>query len=220
MTLAQMPGPVVARLLESMPRALDQGQVMHLHQGSGDIQVPAQQVLVSYVLRHSSSGMDVRSTAGHRCRLAPGALLVCHGPGLDMLRTRAQRGGPCHAMDLLLRGGRGPGAFVHLDDYYPTFVNSPHGCIRLLLGTWGGHRAMLDPLDGFWMLDIDVAPGKELTLPAPAAGVIGLLTTGSVEIEGRTVDGAAPLALGRHGDAVSLASDGGASLLLFPAGFA
>jgi redox-sensitive bicupin YhaK (pirin superfamily) len=111
--------------------------------------------------------------------------------------------------------------FVHLDDYYPTFVNSQHGCIRLLLGAWDGRRALVAPIDGFWMLDVDVAPGKELRIPVSPRGALGVLTTGSLVVDGVTVnDTAVPMVLPAEGDAIRLASETGASLMVFPRGFA
>jgi hypothetical protein len=192
---------------------------MTLHEGSRPLRVPAERTLISYVLRHSSSGMNVRSSLGHQCRLQPGAMLVCTGPGLELQRGPANRHGGCEAIDLLLPGMRNPGAFVHMDDYYPTFVNRPQGCIRLLMGGWERHRAMLDPLEGFWMLDVDVVPAGELSIPAAGPGVLGLLTSGTLLVEGRTVSGPTPLLFDTHADAVRLVSESGASLLLYPQGF-
>jgi hypothetical protein len=162
--------------------------------------------------------MDVRASGGQRCRLQPGATLVCNGPGLSVQRVPTQRGEDCQAVDLLLSGVRNPGVFVQLDDYYPTFVNSPHGCIRVLMGHWNGHRALFAPVDGFWMLDIDVAPGEELIVPAPARGAVGLLTAGTLVVGGRSVDDTAPLGLVPDGGTIRLASESGASLVLFPQG--
>src|SRR5262249_2839716 len=151
-----------------------------LHAGAVPLAVPPRRTLVSYVLRHASSGMDVRASTGQRARLQAGAMLLCNGPDLALHRGPAQRGGDCLVVDLLLAGVHNPGVFVHMDDYYPTFVNSPHGCIRLLLGAWDGHRALLAPVDGFWMLDVDVAPGEELCIPVSPRGAVGVLTTGSL----------------------------------------
>lgn len=188
-------------------------------QGSSQLsRVPASRMLLSYVLRHSVSGMSVRTSAGHACRLEPGAMLVCSGPEL-MLEREAQWTGDCEAVDLMLPRTPNPGVFVHLGDYFPTFLNSAHACVRLLIGSCERHRAMLAPLDAFWLLDIDVAPGEELDLPVAARGAVGLLTSGTLVVDGRTLEGTAPFVPARCGDAVRLASASGASLLLFPQGF-
>ena len=191
-----------------------------LHQGPRASDVAPGRMLVSYVLRHSASGMDVRSSdGGQRCRLGAGAMLVCSGPGLVLQRGAVQRGARCVAIDLLLPGASRPGVFIHMDDYYPTFINSARGCLRLLMGSWDGHRALLAPIDGFWMLDVDVAPGEELHVPVSPPGAVAVLTTGSLVVDGTTVDGTRLLLLDSDGQAIRLASDAGASLLLFPQGF-
>jgi len=224
MTLAQMPPLAVARPTGSRAPAdmrtpdHELASLTVLRPGSWPIEVPAHRTLVSYVLRHSASGMSVRSSGGQQCRLEAGAMLVCNGPDLVVHRGAKQRGTDCLAFDLLLSGVRNRGVFVHLDDYYPTFVNSPQGCIRLLVGAWNGHRALLAPADGFWMLDVDVAPGEALCIPVSSSGAVGLLTSGSLVVDGRTMDDAAPQMLAPDGDAIVLASETGASLLLFPPG--
>jgi len=230
MTLARMSPYVVARLDESSRSApvsiVERGHassasVTTLHHGSLPLVVPARRTLVSYVLRHSASGMDVQSSTGQRCSLQAGAMLVCNGPDLVLQRGRLRGRGDCLAIDLLVSGVRNPGMFVHLDDYYPTFVNSPQGCIRLLLGTWDGRRALLAPVDGFWMLDIDIAPGEELCIPASPLGAVGVLTTGSLVVDGIAVrDTAAPMPLPAGRDSIRLGSETGASLMVFPQGFA
>jgi hypothetical protein len=180
--------------------------------------VPPGRTLVSYVLRHSSGSVKVNSSAGQSCRIGLGGILLCGGPELQLLRGVVQHEGGCETIDLLVPSVHSPGVFAHLDDCYPTFVNSRHTCIRLLLGCWGQHRAMLVPFDGFWMLDIDIAPGAKVHLPVPGPGVVALLTTGTLDIDGRTVEDVTPLLLAREGGMVRLASASGASLLLFPQG--
>jgi hypothetical protein len=192
--------------------------LVRLQRGSQLSRVPASRMLVSYVLRHSASGMAVRTSAGQACRLEPGAMLVCSGPEL-MLDRDALRPGDCQAVDILLPRLRNPGVFVHLGDYFPTFLNSAHGCVRLLMGSCDGHRALLTPLDGFWLLDIDVAPGQQLDIPVAACGAVGLLTTGTLVVDGQALEGTAPFVPTRDGDAIHLVSESGASVLLFPQGF-
>jgi hypothetical protein len=192
--------------------------LVRLQGGSQLSRVPASRMLVSYVLRHAASGMSVRTSAGQACRLEPGAMLLCSGPEL-MLEREAPHAGGCEAVDLMLPRSRNPGVFVHLGDYFPTFLNSAHGCVRLLMGSCDGHRGILAPLDGFWLLDIDVAPGQELDLPVAARGAVGLLTSGTLVVDGDTLEGTAPFVPTRCGDAVHLASASGASVLLFPQGF-
>jgi hypothetical protein len=192
--------------------------LVRLQGGSQLSRVPASRMLVSYVLRHSGSAMSVRTSAGQACRLEPGAMLVCSGPEL-MLEREAPRAGGCEAVDLMLPRSRNPGVFVHLGDYFPTFLNSAHGCVRLLMGSCERHRAMLAPLDGFWLLDIDVAPGEELDLPVAASGAVGLLTSGTLVVDGRALEEYGPFVPTRCGDALHLASASGASVLLFAQGF-
>ncbi|WP_280155043.1 hypothetical protein [Piscinibacter sp. XHJ-5] len=192
--------------------------LVRLQGGSQLSRVPANRMLLSYVLRHSASGMTVRTSAGQACRLEPGAMLLCSGPEL-MLEREAPQAGDCEAVDLMLPRSRNPGVFVHLGDYFPTFLNSAHGCVRLLMGSCDGHRAMLAPLDGFWLLDIDVPPGEELDIPVAARGAFGLLTSGTLAVDDRTLEGTAPFVPTRDGAAAHLASASGASVLLFPQGF-
>jgi hypothetical protein len=192
--------------------------LVQLQGGSQLSRVSPSRMLVSYVLRHSASAMSVRTSAGQACSLEPGAMLLCSGPEL-MLERETPREGRCEAVDLMLPRLRNPGVFVHLGDYFPTFLNSAHGCVRLLMGSCEGHRAMLAPLDGFWLLDIDVAPAEELDLPVAACGAVGLLTSGTLVVDGRTLESTAPFVPTRRDGAVHLASASGASLLLFPQGF-
>jgi hypothetical protein len=124
-------------------RRLSSASLTRLNREFVPMAVPRGRTLVSYVLRHSSGSVKVNSSAGQSCRIGLGGLLLCGGPDLQLLRGVAQHEGGCETIDLLVPSVHRPGVFAHLDDCYPTFVNSRHTCIRLLLGCWGQHRAML-----------------------------------------------------------------------------
>jgi hypothetical protein len=220
-TSATQPGHEFQHLQWAEARTLQavSTSVTTLRGGRHDFEVPAGQAFVSYVLRHSASGMEARSACGRACRLEPGGLLVCNGPGLVVQRSARQRGQACEAIDLLLPGVRSLGVFAHMDDCYASYINSRHACIRLLMGEWHGHRAMLTPLDDFWMMDIDLAPGAELRIPTAGWGAVVVPTSGSLRVDGRQVDGAAPIVGAGDAGGVWLESDTGASLVLLPQRF-
>jgi hypothetical protein len=204
---------------ETRTRRVVSTSVTTLRRGRLDVEVPPGLALVSYVLRHSASGMDARSSCGRACRLGPGGLLVCNGPGMVVQRGARHRSAACEAIDLLLPGVRSHGVFAHMDDCYAAYINSRQACIRLVLGEWHGHRAMLAPIDDFWMLDVDIAPGAEIRIPTGGCGAVVLPTSGSLRVDGREIEGTAPLVGAGDAGGVWLASATGASLLLLPQGF-
>ena len=204
---------------EARTRQLVSTSITTLRYGQLDVEVPPGLALLSYVLRHSPSGLEARTSCGRACRLEPGSLLVCNGPGLVVQRGVRHHSATCVAVDLLLPGVRSLGVFAHMDDCYAVYINSRQACIRLLMGQWHGHRAMLTPIDDFWMLDVDLAPGAEIHIPTAGGSAVVVPTSGSLHVDGREVEGAAPLVGAGDAGGVRLASATGASLLLFPQGF-
>lgn len=201
-------------------RSLDQivsMDVMQLRVPSYSVMDGGHSMLLTHVLRHSSSALRWRNAWNEMATVEPGSVLINQGRRDSLIEiSPLSPDDQCDCVRVVWRSGAAAELSLRFEAHDFPFCNSPQACVRVILGSFGYRVAHASPVPNLSMLDIDIAPFSELDIPVPSGqSALVILTSGSIESDGIRVEPWHTVAFDGSGNLARLRTSTGASILWF-----
>jgi hypothetical protein len=190
-------------------------KVIRLGGGCYSVMDQGEHLLLTHVMRHSSSGVRWRDGAGKACLIEAGDTLVSQGlPNALVQLAPADRDGECECVCILLEADSAGPANALIRSLDGPFHNSAEACVRVLLGSHLGLVSACPISARLRLLDIDITPFSDIRVsPSPECWTLALLTSGTLRVHDMLFEQSCPVAFHGSEPVASLATETGASVL-------
>jgi len=192
-------------------------EVMRLHESFYSVLDGGCTLMLTQVLRHSPASLKWRNAWGEVVRLEPGAIFVNQGRKDSLVEVSpAPRHLFCNFVRVVFRTDCEGELAVRFEADEFLYCNSEAACVRLLLGAFGENVATFPGLPALNVLDIDIAPFREIAVPVARDHVaLAVLTSGTLEVDGATLEPWAAVAFDGYEPLARLETQSGAAVLWF-----